>query len=325
MCLRRTTAPRSRLATVLARIRSSSGGLALAAALAVTPAPALAAACCMSATSFGVGRLTIWEDAAVGLRLGHARSLGQWSPAGDLELNAAGYRAGMTTAEPWAILRLQERVQLQAWAPLLLEDREAGATRQLAGGLGDVGAAVRTELVTLGRYQGLPSLAVTVGGIAPTGRRVEATRPPLFAGTTGRGAWAATVAVEAEYASLPWYGRVDLGATLPVAFRRADLGVWQRYGPAVQVALSAGRELVASTLVVSAAVTAEWEGAMRLGGATVPSSRARSLGLASSVSWSVDPHWTLVGTLTNTAWPFDAGMNRDARTGFTLGVRHGFF
>jgi hypothetical protein len=321
MRLRRTTTPRSRRPSLLAAGRV----LALVLALAGAPGAAGAAACCMSATSFGVGRLTIWEDAAAGLRLGHARSLGQWGPDGRLDLNAAGYRAGVTTLEPWTIVRLHERVQLQAWAPVLLEDREAGATHQLAGGLGDVGAAVRTELVTLGRYQGLPSLAVTVGGLAPTGRRVESTRPPLFAGTTGRGAWAATVAVESEYASLPWYGRVDLGATVPFPFRRAELGLTQRYGPAVQAALSAGRELVPSTLVASAAVTAEWEGALRLGGATVPGSRARSLGLAGSLAWSVTPHWTLVTTLTNTAWPFDAGMNRDARTGFTLGVRHGFF
>ena len=297
----------------------------VAVGLAATPGVAAAAACCMSATAFGVGRLTIWEDAAAGLRLGHARSLGQWRAAGDLQLNPAGYRAGVTTVEPWAIVRLHERVQLQAWAPILVEDRERDTVRQVAGGLGDLGAAVRTEIVTLGQYQGLPSFAVTAGALAPTGRRVEETRPPLFAGTTGRGAWGATVAVESEYARLPWYVRADLGAGYSFPFRRPDTGTIQSYGPTVQLALSTGRELIAGALVASVAVTAEWEGALRLGGLPVPSSRARSLGLAGSLSWSVDAHWTLVGTFTNNAWPFAAGANRDARTGLTLGVRHGFF
>ena len=313
MRLRRFVMLRSRLAVLITLT-----------ALAGAPGAARAAACCMSATAFGVGRLTIWEDAAAGLRLGHARSLGQWDSGGSLVWNPSGYQAGLTTVEPWAIVRLHQRVQLQARLPILVEDRELGAPRQVAGGLGDVGAAVRTELVTLGEYQGLPSLAFTVGALAPTGRRVEQTRPPLFAGTTGRGAWAATVAVESEYARLPWYVRLDLGVTLPFPFRRSDLGVTQRYGTGTQVALSAGREL-GPDLVASAAVSAEWEGALRLGGATVPSSRARSLALSASLSWSLDPRWTLVGALTNDVWPFAAGANRDARAGFTLGVRHGFF
>lgn len=299
---------------------------ALAAALLTSiPAVASAAACCMSATSFGVGRLTIWEDAAAGLRLGHARSLGQYGPDGHLQLNAGGYHAGVTTVEPWAIVRLHERVQLQAWTPIIVEDREQGATRQVAGGLGDAGAAVRTELVTIGQYQGLPSLAFTVGALAPTGRRVEETSPPLFAGTTGRGAWGATLAVESEYAQLPWYVRVDLGAGYSFRFRRPDTGATQRYGPTAQAALSFGRELISGTLVASAAVTASWEWPLRLDGVVMPDSRSRSLGLAASLSWSVDAHWTLVGTFTNDAWPFPAGANRDARTGVTLGVRHGFF
>lgn len=47
----------------------------LVAAAATLPQPARAAACCTSAASFGVGRLLVWEDWAVGLQLSHARSL----------------------------------------------------------------------------------------------------------------------------------------------------------------------------------------------------------------------------------------------------------
>lgn len=293
--------------------------------LAAAPGAARAAACCMSATSFGVGRLTIWEDWAVGLRAGHARSLGQWTSDGTLDRNPPGYAAGLTTLEPWAILRLHARVQLQAWVPVLLEDREQGATSQAAGGLGDVGAAVRAELVSIGEYEGLPSLAVTVGGLAPTGRRVEETRPPLFAGTTGRGAWAASLALESEYARLPWFVRLDAGATLSFPFERTDLGRTQRYGPSLQLSLSAGRELVPEVLVAAVAVGGEWEGPIAIGGAEVAGSAARSVSLAASLSWALDPHWTAVGTLTNTAWPVGAGANRDARTGLTFGIRHGHF
>lgn len=304
--------------------RALGAAAVLLAALAA-PAAARAAACCLSATSFGVGRLTIWEDWAVGLRLGHARSLGQWSSDGSLRLDPPGYDAGLTTIEPYAIVRLQERVQLQAWAPFLVEDRESGPLSQVAGGLGDLGAAVRVELVSIGQYQGLPSLAVTGGVVAPTGQRVEEVAPPLFAGTTGRGAWAVSLALESEYATLPWFVRLDLGTTLSFPFRRADTGATQQYGPSVQVALSGGRELVPEIVVAALALSAEWEWPITIDGRTVPDSEARSLTAALSLSWTFDPHWTLVGVLANTAWPVDAGMNRDARTGFTLGIRHGHF
>jgi hypothetical protein len=281
----------------------------------------------MSATSFGVGRLTIWEDWAAGVRLGHARSVGQWSGDGELRTNPAGYSAGVSTIEPWGILRLHERVQIQAWAPILLEDRESGAgsESQVAGGLGDVGAAVRVEVVSIGQYAGLPSLAFTVGGIAPTGQRVEETGPPLFAGTTGRGAWGAALALESEYAVVPWFVRLEVGTSWSFPFTRADTGRTQQYGPGVQLALSTGRELVPGALVVAAAVSAEWEAPLRLDGETVPGSEARSLTVAASVSWTLDPHWTVVATLTDAVFPFDAGANRDARAGFVLGIRHGHF
>lgn len=296
----------------------------LAVASALLPRAATAAACCMSASAFGVGRLRIWEDYAFGLQLGTARSLGQWDEAGNLRRNASDFSDGLNRLEPWAIVRLHERVQVQAWVPVILNDRRSGGETQLAGGLGDVGAAARFEVVSLGEYAGLPGLAFTVGAVAPTGRRPEETSPPLFAGTTGRGAWG-SLALETEYASLPWFVRLDAGITAYLPFRRPDTGASQQYAPAFQAALSAGNEILPEKLVVAAAVSGEWEGSLSLDGAEVPSSKAYSVSLAGSLSWLVDPHWTLVANVTNNVWPDGAGVNRDARIGFTLGVRYGHF
>jgi hypothetical protein len=297
----------------------------LVAGAAALPHPARAAACCTSAASFGVGRLLVWEDWAMGLQLSHARSLGQWDSQASLRWNGSDFSDGLSQAQLWGILRLHDRVQLQGWAPWVVNDRVSGPESQVAGGLGDVGTAVRFELVKIGEYQGLPSFAVTAGMLAPTGRRVEETSPPLFAGTTGRGAWGGTLAIEAEYAFLPWFARFDAGATGFLPFRRSDTGADQQYGPVFQAAVSTGRELLPDLLVAAIAVTGEWEGAIRMDGVAVPDSSARSVTLAASLSWRVDPRWTLVGSVNNTAWPDGAGMNRDARLGFTLGVRHGHF
>jgi hypothetical protein len=77
--------------------------------------------------------------------------------------------------------------------------------------------------------------------------------------------------------------------------------------------------------VQALALLGEWQAPYRLEGATVPDSSAFSLSLSASASWRVDPHWTLVAVVTNTFWPGGAGMNRDARIGFTVGGRYGYF
>lgn len=306
-------------------MRSNSVLAALGFAAALTlPRVAAAGACCMSATSFGVGRLLPWEDWAAGVQVGHARSLGQWDQDGTLRWNAPDFSDGLSRLEPWAIVRVHPKVEVHARVPVVVNDRRSGGERQTAGGLGDVGAGARLELVALGAHAWLPSLALAAGATAPTGRRADETRPPLFAGTTGRGAWAGSLAIEAEYAVVPWFVRLDAAVTryLPVA--RSD-GARQRYGPIGAVTLAGGREVLGGALVLALAATGEREGPLEVDGARVPGSGARSYELAGSVSWRVDPRWTLVGTLTNTVWPDGGGANRDARVGFTLGVRHGRF
>lgn len=294
-------------------------------ALAAVPRPARAAACCVSATSFGVGRLLAWEDAAAGVQVGHARSLGQWDSGGALRWNPPSYAEGQSTAQAWGIVRVHDRVQLQAWVPVVVNDRQSGRVSQVAGGLGDVGAAARLEVLKIGEYQGLPSLAFTAGALAPTGTRVEDTRPPLFAGATGRGAWGGSLAAEAEYAFLPWFVRLDGGVSGYLPFRRADTGATQRYGRVLQASVSTGRELAPDVLVAALALTGEWESPVVLGGAELPGSGARQYSVAGSLAWRFDPRWTVTGGVTSNVWPDGAARNRDARVGFTLGVRRGHF
>jgi len=239
--------------------RRTATSLTLAASLAASaPQLAHAAACCISATSFGVGRLLIWEDFAGGVQLGHARTLGQWDANETLHWNPDGYSEGISQVQPWAIVRLHQLVQLQAWVPVLINDRWSSSVHQIAGGLGDIGAAVRFEVLSIGALRGFPSFAATVGGIAPTGRRVEQTSPPLFAGTTGRGTWGGSLAIESEYAFFPWFVRLDASVSGFLTFRRPDTAQRQQYGPLGRVGLSTGREIVPGKLVAALAALGEW-------------------------------------------------------------------
>jgi hypothetical protein len=93
----------------------------------------------------------------------------------------------------------------------------------------------------------------------------------------------------------------------------------------LQVSLSTGRELVPDVLVAAVALTGEWEGSSVSAGHHVSGSAARQYDVAGSLSWRFDPRWTVNATVTNNVWPDGGGQNRDARIGFTLGVRRGHF
>jgi hypothetical protein len=283
------------------------------------------APCCMSATSFGVGRLLLWEDFAIGLQLSHARVFGEWTHDGHLRKNPSGYYEGVSSALPWGILRLHERIELQGWVPIIVNDRWSQQAQQTAGGLGDIGAASRFQLLAIGEYVGIPSLAVTLGGLAPTGRRVEQTSAPLFAGATGRGTWSGSVAIETEYAHLPWFVRFDAALAAFAPFTRRDTGQHQQYGRLVTAGFSAGREMLADRLVLALAALGEWQRSLELDDRRVPRSRAHLYTLAASLSWRSSPHLTWIGILSNSIWPDGLGSNRDARFAVNLGARYGYF
>lgn len=294
-------------------------------ATAATARSAQAAACCVSASAFGVGRLLVWEDFAVGLFVGHARSVGQWSSSRELRLYDGRFADGLTTFEPYAMVRVIERLQLSARVPLRINDRSSAGMYQVAGGFGDVQAGARVEALSPGQFRELPSLAFHALVTAPSGRRAEQVSGPLGAGVTGRGAWVLTFALETEYTWLPWYLRLDAAVSVPFGFRRSDTREWQLYGPLVSVMLSGGRELVPGKLVASLALQAEWEGPVRINGALVARSEAYAFTVAASLSWRVEPHWTLLGSISSSVWPGGFGANRDARVSFNLGGRYGYF
>jgi hypothetical protein len=175
-----------------------------------------------------------------------------------------------------------------------------------------------------GERAGVPAVALTATLTVPTARRAEEATDPLGASTTGRGAWVAGLAASVERAVLPWFARLDVGVTVPAGFARQDLGKTQRYGTGVQLAVSAGRELVPDTVVLGAQVLLDREAPYTLNGNVEPASGTHGWNTGLSLSWKVAPAWTLTG---NCATDAPAGWlgarNRTERWSAALGVRFG--
>lgn len=304
-------------------VRRPSLFVALALAIAGS-GEASAAPCCMSATAFGIGRLLIWEDFALGLRTSIAPGLGAWDAEGQWRPWREGYAETEWRSEVWGLVGLDRRASIFLRVPAVMLARSAGDVDDIGGGLGDVSAGVRYEVTAIGEYLELPAIALTLALLAPTGRAPEAARTDLAVDVTGRGAWVASLGASIEHTELPWFVRLDLGASVPLPQTRDDLGKDQRLGVSIDVALSGGVELD-DGLVVSVVPRFTWVDVTRLDEQPLHGSARRDLGVALAASWRVDPHWTVQGAIDQPI-PLDGvGQNQPGRVLTTLGLRYGSF
>lgn len=294
-------------------------------AVCLAPPPARGAACCLSAGVFGIGRLVIWEELAVGTSFSLGQGMGLWDERTRWRGFGEAYDETLGVADVYGLLRLGERLQAFARVPWLFTVRGAQDSSEFGHGLGDLQAGLRFEAISIGEYLELPALALTASIMAPTGRRPESVSTRLGTGTSGRGVWLFSLALSLEYAILPWFVRLDFGGSVSLPFTREDLGLVQTYGPALQLGLFVGRELVPDTWVLAIGLVEEWELPYWLDGALVPDSSARSPTFSVSSSWQLDPNWMLQASA---LWnpPLDElGKNRFGRLGGTIGVRYGYF
>lgn len=305
--------------------RPPSLAVAIAATLLTTALPheAAAAPCCMSATAFGVGRLLIWEDFAVGIRTSLAKGLGDWDADGRWRA-WRGYDEHEWRSEVWALVGLDRRTSVSLRVPAIVLSRATSDVAEVGGGLGDITAAIRYEILTIGEYVELPAIAATLSILAPTGRAPEEGRTPLAVDVTGRGAWVLALGLGFELTRLPWFVRLDLGVGVPLPDARDDLGVEQRLGVSLDVALAGGVE-VANNVVVSLVPHLSWGEPTHLDGTRLAGSGRRDLGVTVAGSWRFDDHWTMQASV-DAPIPSDAlGVNQSGRLTTSLGLRYGSF
>lgn len=289
----------------------------------VLPTRAEAAPCCMSATAFGIGRLLIWEDFALGLRTSLAPGLGDWDGDGQWD-SWSGYSETEWRSELWAMAGIDRRASAFVRLPAVMLTRSAPGTSDTGGGLSDLSLGLRYELLSIGELLELPAIALTVAVLAPTGRATEESRSPLGADVTGRGAWVISAGLSFELTRLPWFLRLDAGVSVPLPQEREDLGLDQRLGVSLDFSLAGGLE-VAPQVVVSLSPHLSWTDDTRLDEEVVANTSRLEMGVAVAGSWRFDPHWTLQAAFDTPLMFDDLGKNQTGRLMTTLGIRYGSF
>lgn len=285
------------------------------------PGVTRAAACCLSTSAFGTGRLAIWEEAAFGLSSSYGTAHGAWDPAGRY-LRFTDYEEREGRVVGWGIVRLSPSLEASVRLPWVFTEKATATLADNASGPGDPAFGLRWDLIPIGAWQGLPGVALTFGASAPMGRAPGQSRTVLGSDVTTRGAWIGSVGVSLERAHEPFFVRLDVAGSY--AFPSTVAGETQRLGPGLELSLGGGVEIL-DGLVLSAAPRLVLEGATERGGATVPGSEQREAALAWAASWKFDPHWTVQAAVDH-GLPFDGfTQNRQLRTVGQLGLRYGWF
>lgn len=288
------------------------------------PTHATAAACCLSATALGIGRLLTWETLAVGLRFSWTEGLGLWDQNARFHLLDDGDRERLLTTQLWSMVRMSRRWSGYAAVPMVVPYRAVEDDGEWGVGMGDIRTGVRWDVVELGEYRRLPGVALHAAVTAPTGRPTDRSNSMWGADVTGRGAWVLSAGATVERTTGHWFWRVDTGATIPLPRQLERPDVVQRFGPGAQAALSSGYQ-VRTGMVLSGYVRATYEGRIRHDGEPIANASARETAVGVAVSWRMAEHWTLQAAAEAPLAASRLGDNRFAYATGTIGVRYGYW
>jgi len=163
------------------------------------PSRAYAQPCCAGASVLTPARLTPLDDALVGLQLRGARIVGSYDSSGQYVPSPGGVTEIDLEQDLIGSLRVFGRGQLSLSIPILQTIRSAGnISGEVGGGLGDIAASGRYDIVLAGEHRWLPGIAILAGVTFPTGKPVESASQPLGSDATGTGAFQATVGLAFE-------------------------------------------------------------------------------------------------------------------------------
>jgi hypothetical protein len=289
-------------------------------------------ACCAGAGALTPGRLSIHEDALVGLQLRGATTLGTFDDGAHYASVAAGnpadpYRENDFEEDIFGAVRVLPRGQVALLVPFVQTFRHAGGISEFGGGIGDVNASARYDFFLAGQSRFIPGVALLAGLTAPTGTPPDAQNAskPLGTNATGVGAWQGNAGIALEQIYGPWL------------FNVTELVAWRASRTATIGGVSESESLAPQfTTLAGAAYTFDndasvalfgsytLEGTASLNGSPAPDSAKRIALVSVSGVYPLTDRFRLRASLFINPPIGGLGQNQTATTGLTLGVLWGW-
>lgn len=283
------------------------------------PRRAQAAACCGGGHGLGA-RLSPMERAAIGISFRAADRFGSFDPAGRFFSIPSGYRDIELRSDISLLFAPLRRLQLGVVIPTLLNVRKTRAQSAWGGGLADVLASARVDLVPLSSPSGWPALALTCSLSLPTGTPLEQSKDALGAGATGLGAAEARPGLFLEKT---WEGRATLVAAASIGFRAprsSSLGEHLQLGPRSRFLIAAG-PVFHSGLSFSFGLLHERERAPSVDSIAAENGERRRTAILGFAGYDLSQHWTLLGSVEMDLPILKLGTNEHGAMAFSLGLR----
>jgi hypothetical protein len=225
--------------------RSLSGAAAAATAVALAagatalPRSAVAQACCVGTGLVTPARLRTFESHAVGIQMRARSVMGAFRGSGSYATSASGSRELAFEEDLFGALRFGSHFQVGLWAPFVQTSRAADGYSGWGGGLGDVAANARLDIVNAGTRGHWPGVAIMAGLSVPTGTPLDEADDPLLTGGTGTGSFEGNFGLGIE--EIVGNGFLSLsGWVSKRSARTVATGVEQSFAPRLSALLSGG-------------------------------------------------------------------------------------
>jgi hypothetical protein len=184
-----------------------SSAVALAALVALRPAPAAAQACCAGGALVTPTRLSAQEDFAAAVQMRARSTMGSFAANG-------GYASAQGVDQAFeqdlaGAFRLGRAGQAGAVLPLIQQHRNLGGTDEWGSGIGDLALTGRYDFRLAADAVPWPGIALLAGATFPTGRPVERATQPLATDATGAGTYDVTLGVGLERVGDHAYAALD--------------------------------------------------------------------------------------------------------------------
>jgi hypothetical protein len=209
--------------------------VAVVAMVALAPRAARAQACCVGTGLVTPARLRIFEDYGAGVQTRVRSVMGSFDSGGSYVRSPPGDDELDLEQDLFGAMRIG-RFQVAVKVPFVETGRRETGVSAFGGGVGDVSASLRYDVIFAGDRPWWPGIAILAGLSAPTGRTVEESGDPT--GATGIGSFEGNVGLSVEQV----IGRSFVSATafLSQQASRSVGTINQSFGPRVTGLLAGG-------------------------------------------------------------------------------------
>jgi hypothetical protein len=220
--------------------RAVAVAIVIGAGVAALPRDAVAQACCVGTGLVTPGRLRTFENRALGMQMRARSVMGAFGPTGSYAASTAGTRELGFEEDLFGALRFGSHFQVAVRAPFVQTSRAARDLSGFGGGLGDVAANLRYDIVNAGERGRWPGVAIIAGLSVPTGQPLDEGDADDRLSTSGTGSGSFEGIAGAAVEEIIGSGFVSMAASVSQRAARATAGVEQSFAPRLSALLSGG-------------------------------------------------------------------------------------